>query len=138
MALATLLAAGSVSLARSLDALRHQDPGFARERLVVAVLDPRMAGVRSAEIPRVYEEILRRARELPGAGDASLSGRPLMRGLGMKNTMGPAGARLTPADRLNVSLNYASETHFTNMAFSSSLAGIWRRQTRKLIRRPWW
>ena len=115
VALATLLVAASVSLARSLDALRTQDPGFARERLVVAVLDPRMAGVGSAEIPRVYEEILRRARELPGAVDASISGRPLMRGVGYKNTMGPAGSRLTPADRLNISLNYASETHFRNL-----------------------
>lgn len=113
--LATLLGAASVSLVRSLEALRRQDPGFARERLVVAVLEPRMAGVKSAEIPRVHEEILRRARELPGTADASLSGRPLMRGLGMKTTIGPAGSRLTPADRLNVSVNYASETHFTNM-----------------------
>ena len=115
VALAALLGAGSVSLVRSLDALREQDPGFARERLIVAVLDPRTAGVRDRDVPGVYREILRRAGELPGAAGVSLSGYPLMRGVGMKNTMGPAGARLTPSDRLNVSLNFASETHFANM-----------------------
>jgi predicted permease len=115
VALATVLVAGSVSLMRSLDALRNQDPGFKRERLIAAVLDPGMAGVRRAEAPRLYEEILRRARELPGAVEASLTGWPIMRGMGIKTTIGPAGSRLTPADRLNVSVNYASETHFANM-----------------------
>jgi predicted permease len=118
VALATLLAAASVSLVRSLHALRQQDPGFARERLIVAVLEPEVAGVKGAEVPRIGEEILRRARELPGAAGASLSGRPLMRGLGMKTTLGPAGSRLTPAGRLNVSVNYASETHFANMGMA--------------------
>jgi ABC-type antimicrobial peptide transport system permease subunit len=41
-----------------------------------------------------------------------------MRGVGFKNTMGPAGSRLTASDRLNVSLNYASDTHFHNLGMS--------------------
>jgi predicted permease len=112
VALATVLVAGSVSFIRSIEALRNQDLGFARERLIVAELDPGMAGVRRADAPPLYQEILRRARELPGAAEASLTGWPIMRGVGIKTTIGPAGSRLTPADRLNVSVNYASETHF--------------------------
>jgi predicted permease len=115
VALATLLVAGSASLVRSLDVLRKQDPGFTRERLVVTVVDPGTAGLKWEQMPFVREEILRRARELPGAADASITERPLMRGVGMKNSMGPAGSQLTAADRLNVSLNRVSETHLTNM-----------------------
>ncbi len=115
VALATVLVAGSLSLLRSLEALRHQDPGFARGRLIVAELDPGMAGVRRAGARALYEDVLRRARELPGAVNASLTGWPLMRGMGIKTTIGPVGTRLTPADRLNVSVNYASETHFANL-----------------------
>ena len=115
IALATILVAGSITLVRSLEALRDQNPGFNRERLIVAVLDPSMAGVSAKQLPTLYDEILRRARQLPGVAGASLAGFPLMRGVGYKNTMGPAGARLTPADRLNVSLNYASETHLKNL-----------------------
>jgi predicted permease len=115
VALATLLCAGGVSLVRSLDALRKTDPGFVRDGLVVAVVNPSVAGIRTAEFPRVYEEILRRARELPGAAGASLSAWPLMRGMGYKNTVARAGTRITPADRLNVSLNFVSESHLANL-----------------------
>lgn len=118
VALATVLTAGSVSLVSSLGALRNQDPGFDGRRLIIAVLDPRMAGVKQEQLPPVYGEILRRARRLPGAADASLGGAPLMRGVGFKNTMGPAGSRLTAAERLNVSLNYASEAHFHNLGMT--------------------
>ena len=118
VALATILVAGSIALVRSLEALRDQDPGFARHRLIVAVLNPSTAGVGIQQLPLLYDEILRRARELPGVAEASLAGFPLMHGVGYKNTMGPAGSRLTPADRLNVSLNYASETHFQNLGIA--------------------
>ncbi|HET8549999.1 MAG TPA: ABC transporter permease, partial [Bryobacteraceae bacterium] len=115
VALAAMLVAASISLARSLAALRQQDPGFERERLIVAVLDPRTAGAARQQLPSLYAEVLRRAGELTGTADASMGGAPLMRGVGFRNTMGRAGSPLTEADRLNVSLNYASDTHFRNL-----------------------
>jgi predicted permease len=115
VALATMLIAGSLGLVRSLAALRKEDPGFDRAHLIVAGLDARMAGVRREQVPGMYREILRRARELPGAVDASLSGAPLMRGVGLKNTIAPAGSWISPQDRLNVSLNSVTETHFQNL-----------------------
>ncbi len=115
IALATVLIAGSLGLVRSLAALRKEDPGFHRAHLVVAELDARMAGVKRDQVPALYREILRRARDLPGAVDASLSGAPLMRGVGMKTTIGPAGTRISPQDRLNVSFNSITETHLQNL-----------------------
>jgi hypothetical protein len=46
VALATLLMTGSLALVRTLDALRAQDPGFRREKLIIMTVNPRMAGVK--------------------------------------------------------------------------------------------
>lgn len=115
VALATVLAAGSLSLARTLEALRAEDPGFRRDNLVVMTVNPRMAGVKNEEIPQVFGEVVRRAESLPGVAGVSLANRALLRGVGFKATAGPAGARLTFADSLNVSLNYVGLSHFDNM-----------------------
>jgi predicted permease len=113
--LATLLTTGSLALVRSLDAIRAQDPGFRREGLIVMTLNPRMAGVKPELVPRVFDEVVRRAQALPGVESVSLAQRALMRGVGFKGNAGRAGARITFADSLNVSLNGVSREHFANM-----------------------
>lgn len=113
--LATLLTTGSLTLVRTLDALRAQDPGFRRERLIVMTLNPRMAGVNPSQVPRVFDEVTRRARLLPGVESVSLAQRALMRGLGFKGNVGRVGTRVTFAGSLNVSLNGISLEHFANM-----------------------
>jgi predicted permease len=113
--LATLLMAGSFALVRSLDAIRAQDPGFRRERLIVMTLNPRMAGVKPDQVPRVFAEVVRRARSLPGVEAVSTAQRALMRGVGFKANVGRVGTRMTFADSLNVSANGVSLDHFANM-----------------------
>lgn len=113
--LATLLMTGSLALVRTLNAIRTQDPGFRREKLIIMVLNPRMAGVKSDGIPAVFDEVVRRARSLPGVEAVSLAQRALMRGVGFKATVGRVGSRITFADLLNVSLNGVSLDHFANL-----------------------
>jgi predicted permease len=115
VALATLLTTGSLTLVRTLHALRAQDPGFRRERLIVMTLNPRMAGVSPAQVPRIFDEVTRRALLLPGVESVSLAQRALMRGVGFKGNVGRVGTRVTFADSLNVSLNGVSLEHFANM-----------------------
>ena len=113
--LATLLMTGSLALVRTLDAIRTEDPGFRREKLIIMTLNPRMAGVKAASVPAVFDEVVRRARSLPGVEAVSLAQRALMRGIGFKGTAGRAGSRITFADLLNVSLNGVSLDHFANL-----------------------
>jgi predicted permease len=115
VALATLLMTGSLVLVRTLDALRAQDPGFRREKLIVMTVNPRMAGVKVERIPAVFDEVVRRARALPGIEGVSLAQRALMRGVGFKGNAGVVGSRITFADSLNVSLNGVNLDHFANM-----------------------
>lgn len=113
--LATLLMTGSLALVRTLDALRRQDPGFRREKLIIMTVNPQMAGVKIDQIPGVFDEVVRRARSLPGVEAVSLAQRALMRGVGFKGNVGRVGSRITFADSLNVSLNGVSLDHFANM-----------------------
>src|SRR4051812_8986486 len=94
---------------------RKVNPGFDRSHLIVAVLDARVSTIPNISLPPLYNEVLQKARVMSGTVDASISGYPLMRGVGYRNTMGVAGTQLTAEDRLNVSLNYATETHFHNL-----------------------
>jgi|GEM_PF-1050612 len=113
--LATALLAGSLALVRTLEAIRAQDPGFRRDKLVVLTVNPRMAGVKTDEIPRIFDELLRRATSLPGVEAASLAEKAPMHGLGLKATVLPTGSHVTLADSLNVSLNSVSVGHFDNI-----------------------
>jgi predicted permease len=113
--LATLLMTGGFALVRTLHAIRAQDPGFRRENLIVMTLNPRTAGVKPAAVPAVFDEVVRRARSLPGVEAVSLAQCALMRGIGFKGTAGRTGSRIAFADLLNFSLNGVSLDHFANM-----------------------
>src|ERR1017187_10445581 len=115
VALATLLMTGSFALVRTLHAIRAQDPGFRRENLVIMTLNPRTAGVKYAAVPAVFDEVVRRARSLPGVEAVSLAQCALMRGIGFKGSAGRTGSRIAFADLLNFSLNGVSLDHFANM-----------------------
>ena len=115
VALATILIAGSVGLVSTLDELRQVDPGWSPKGLIVAVIDPRMSGVRRDAIEATMQEALRKTREIPGVSNVSLAGMALMRGIGLKMTIAPHGVKVTAADRLNVSSNSVSDNHFSNL-----------------------
>ena len=115
VAIATALLAGSLALVRTLEAMRAQDPGFRRNKLVVMTLNPRVAGIKSEAIAQVFKDIVKRGASSPGVEGVSLAEKAPMRGVGLKASVLPAGSRITPADSLNVSMNNISLGHFENM-----------------------
>ena len=115
VAMATTLVAGSLTLVRTLEVMRAQDPGFRRSKLIVMTLNPRMAGIKSEGIAQVFKDILQRAATLSGVEAASLAEKAPMRGIGLKASVLPAGSRVATTDVLNVSLNNVSLEHFQNI-----------------------
>jgi predicted permease len=115
VALSTVLLIGGAALVRTLHHLRSTDAGVERRNLVVMMVNPRMAGVKTPEMKATIEDILRRARELPGVDGATLAGMALMRGIGMKNSVAPTGVPIRTADFLNSSMNTVSLGHFENV-----------------------
>ncbi|MBS1835387.1 MAG: ABC transporter permease [Acidobacteria bacterium] len=115
VALATLLALGGVSLYRTLDALRHQDPGFRTDHLIVLRVLPEAAGFRIDERPAILREAIRRTESIPGVQTVAVSQAALLRGIGMKTAAAVAGQTLQFANAMNISLNAVSANYFEAM-----------------------
>jgi predicted permease len=115
VALSTMLLIGGAALVRTLNHLRSAHAGVNRRNLIAVVVNPRMAGVKTPEMKATIEDILRRAKELPGVEGATLAEMPLMRGIGMKNSIAPTGVPIKTADFLNTSMNDVSLGHFENV-----------------------
>lgn len=64
---------GAGLLTRTLQELATVDLGYDPERVIALNVDPRVAGYSGAEAERVLDELLTRARELPGVGAVSLA-----------------------------------------------------------------
>ena len=82
VALSTLLLVGAGLFMRSLQNLRSFDPGFERDGVFVADLDPQATRRRAPDLESVYEALLDRLRAVPGVRSSSLSYYNLMRNAG--------------------------------------------------------
>jgi len=114
IALSTILLIGGAALVRTLHQLRSANAGVERN-LIVMVVNASMAGIKTPEVKAIYEDILRRAKELPGVDGATLAEMALMRGIGMKNSVAPTGVPIKTPDFLNSSMNGVSLGHFENV-----------------------
>jgi len=115
IALSTILLIGGAALVRTLYQLRSTDAGVDRRQLIVMVINPRTSGVKVPQMEATLEDILRRAKEIPGVEGASYAGMALMRGIGLKNSVAPTGVAIRTADFLNSSLNSVTLGHFENV-----------------------
>jgi predicted permease len=114
IALSTILLIGGAALVRTLHQLRSTDAGIDRS-VIVMVVNPRMAGVKTPELKATLEDLLRRAKDLPGVEGATYAGMALMRGIGLKSSVAPTGVAIRTADFLNTSMNNVSLGHFENV-----------------------
>lgn len=111
----TVLLLGAGLLTKTLDQLRSMDTGFDRDRVVTFTLDPSML---SYDVDRAYslaQELIRQTQALPMVSTASIARLGLMRGTGMKVTLGPAGESIGQDDFLNCSTNMITRNYFATM-----------------------
>lgn len=73
IALSLVLMVSAGLLLRSLSRLEKQDFGFEHEHVLIASLNPHLAGYKPEQLPAVYDQTLARVKALPGVQDASLS-----------------------------------------------------------------
>jgi predicted permease len=71
VALSLVLLIGAGLFLRSLHNLRSVDPGFDPERLVLMIVEPRLAGYSDAASQAFFETLIERARNIPGVIAAS-------------------------------------------------------------------
>jgi MacB-like periplasmic core domain/FtsX-like permease family len=73
IALSLLLLIGAGLFVRSLQNLVRLDPGFDRERLLLAEVNPRLLGYDDARLVAAYDRLVERLEAIPGVRSASLS-----------------------------------------------------------------
>jgi len=114
VALSTVLLIGGVALVLTLNRLRSADLGADRRNLIVTMVRPQMAGIKSADADSVLDEVARRTRSLEGIEGVSFTGFPQMRGFGMKMNVAPTGIPIRQTDFLNTTASRVSLGHFEN------------------------
>ncbi|MGH9827090.1 MAG: ABC transporter permease, partial [Blastocatellia bacterium] len=115
IAVALVLLTGSFVLAKSLSKLHAEDPGFIPDKLILAKINPLDMGASRPDLPGIFEQILQKARLLPGVRSVSLAEEAPMQGVGLKITVLPTGSRIGTADSLNISMNVVSLNHLENI-----------------------
>jgi predicted permease len=103
-------------MARTVLKLYAIDAGFDTDHVVTFSIDPRMRRYTGQQNWSLQQRLLDGIRALPGVRAAGISGRPLMRGVGLVTTLTVTGA---PDDaRFNTSMNVASPGYFDAMGIS--------------------
>jgi predicted permease len=112
VALCTVLLAGAGLLIRTFERLDHMDAGFDRDHVVTFTVNPELAGYSPQQIESLQREWTERVRAFPGVRSVAIAGIGLMRGSGIKTTLGVEGQRITTADFMNTSMNVVSPDYF--------------------------
>jgi predicted permease len=115
VAICTLILMGAALLIETLERMRSMNPGFDRDRVVTFTIDPGINGYSPQKARSFSKTLLENAGKLPGLSSASIASRALMRGTGVKATIGMAGSRITSANFLNCSLNDVTPGYFETM-----------------------
>ncbi len=115
VAICTLILMGAALLIETLERMRAMNPGFDADRVVTLTIDPSVRGYTRERTESFSKALLERARTLPGVSDASIASRGLMRGTGVKATLGAAGTHIGPSDFLDASMNDVTPDYFRTM-----------------------
>jgi predicted permease len=115
VALCTVLLAGAGLMLRTFLQLDHVDPGFDRDHVVTFTVNPHLMGYTAQQSDSVGKAWIEKVRALPGVTSVAVATIGVMRGSGMKQTVGIAGQRITSADFLNTSVNVVTAEYFDTM-----------------------
>jgi predicted permease len=115
VAICTVILIAATLLVRTLERMRSMNPGFDRDRVVTFTLDPSLRGYKPDQMRAFSKALLERTKQLSGVSAAGMSSRPLMRGTGLKATLGVAGQHLGPGDFLNSSMNSVTPDYFDTL-----------------------
>jgi predicted permease len=115
VAMCTLILMAAAMLFETLARMRSMNAGFDRDRVVTFTIDPSLRGHKPDQARAISQAMLEKVRNLPQVASASIASRALMRGTGLKSTLGAAGTRFASADAMNTSLNTVTPEYFKTM-----------------------
>lgn len=110
--LSLLLLVGAGLLVRTLRNLQHQDYGFDRTHLLLAIIDPKLAGYQPHQVPALHQRLLERLSAIPGVRSAALSATPPIGDGVWSSNISPAGYTPGPKENMVSVLNRVSGRYF--------------------------
>jgi predicted permease len=115
VAVCVLLLTGASLLVQTFDRMRTMNPGFDRDHIATFTVDPGLKGYKPEQAKLLSKQLLEKTRSLPGVAAAGIAARGVMRGTGIKTTLGAAGTPIDRNDFLNSSLNSVTPGYFDAM-----------------------
>lgn len=115
VAVCVLLLLAASLLVRTFERMRSMNPGFDRDHIVTFTLDPGLKAYKPDKAKLLSQQLLEKTRELPGVAAAAIASRGLMRGTGLKTTLGVAGEPIRKNDLLASSVNTVTPGYFDTM-----------------------
>ena len=115
VALSLLLLIGAGLFVRSLSNLESLDPGFVRERVVIASINPQASGYKGQRLRDYYERLLGKAVAWPEVRSASLANITPLNGSRWNGDIRVQGYEFKPNERPYVDFNSASPRFFETL-----------------------
>jgi len=115
IAVSLVLLVGAGLFARSLFNLQQQPLGFDRDRVLLARLNPRLAGYKPTDVAVLYRKVYDRLRALPGVADATLASYSPFSGSTSKESITVDGYAAKPGE------NVDTENIFVAPSFAETL-----------------
>ncbi|WP_263415484.1 ABC transporter permease [Terriglobus albidus] len=110
--LSLILLVGAGLLVRTLRNLQQQDYGFERTHLLLATIDPKVAGYQPHQVPALHQRLLERLSAIPGVRSAALSATPPISEDTWSSNISPAGYTPAPKENMVSVLNRVSGRYF--------------------------
>jgi predicted permease len=115
VSLGVLLTTGAVLIMKTFWNLEHVNPGFDRAGIAEVIVAPQSAGYSDAQSALFLIQLEREISILPGVRSVASAWADIMRGVGMKTTVAPAGVQLPENTFLNTSTNFVSANYFATL-----------------------
>jgi putative ABC transport system permease protein len=115
IALSLLLLVGAGLFVRTLQNLKTLDMGFTTDHLVTFSVDPKLAGYEDTQTVALYQQILEKLSDLPGAQSAAATNDPELANNNWGSNITIAGYRPAEGDHMNVEWARVSPGYFLTM-----------------------
>src|SRR5207244_2035515 len=88
VAACVLLLGGASLLVKTFERMRSMNPGFDQQHIITFTINPGLKGYKPEQAKQLSQQLLEETRQLPGVAAAAIGARGLMRGTGLKATVG--------------------------------------------------
>lgn len=115
VAVSLILLAGAALFARTLVNLENQNLGFNRDNILLVQTNPRLTGLKTADLDSLYRQLLDRLNNLPGVRSATIAYYSPMSGHTSTTDVAIQGYTPRPGENMEVNENQVAPHYFETL-----------------------